>query len=80
MKSADLLKSGTTAALVAFLGVVVPFFAGWGLLWAWGKLTIESIFVGAAMVATSVGITAQVLAAKGLLQERASKNLCAELR
>ena len=29
---------------------------------------IESIFIGAAMVATSVGITAQVLASRGLLQ------------
>ena len=73
VKSSDLLKSGPTAALVALLGIVVPFFAGWGLLWAWGEPRIESIFVGAAMVATSVGITAQVLAAKGLLQERASR-------
>ena len=73
VKSSDLLKSGPTAALVALLGVVVPFFAGWGLLWAWGEPRIEAIFVGAAMVATSVGITAQVLAAKGLLQERASR-------
>src|SRR5256885_16573376 len=31
------------------------------------------MFVGAALVATSVGITAQVLAAKDLLHERASK-------
>jgi Kef-type K+ transport system membrane component KefB len=73
VKSSDLVKSGPTATLVALLGVVVPFFAGWGLLSAWGEPRIESIFVGAAMVATSVGITAQVLAAKGLLQERASR-------
>jgi len=38
---------------------------------------VEALFVGAAMVATSVGITAQVLAAKGLLQERASKVILA---
>ena len=37
---------------------------------------VESLFVGAAMVATSVGITAQVLAAKGL-QQRASKVILA---
>jgi Na+:H+ antiporter len=73
VKSSDLLKSGPTAALVASLGVVVPFFSGWGLLAAWGEPGIESIFVGAAMVATSVGITAQVLAAKGLLQQKASR-------
>jgi Na+:H+ antiporter len=73
VKSSELIKSGPTAALVATLGVVVPFLAGWGLLSIWGQPRIESIFVGAALVATSVGITAQVLAAKGLLQERASK-------
>lgn len=73
VKSSDLIKAGPTAIAVAVLGVVVPFFAGWGLLSIWGEPRIESIFVGAALVATSVGITAQVLAAKGLLQERASK-------
>lgn len=73
VKSSDLVKSGPAATLVALLGVAVPFFAGWGLVAAWGEPRIEGIFVGAAMVATSVGITAQVLASKGLLQERASR-------
>lgn len=77
VKASDLIKSGPIAILVATLGVVVPFFAGWGLLSIWGKPRIESIFVGAALVATSVGITAQVLAAKGLLQEKASKIILA---
>jgi Kef-type K+ transport system membrane component KefB len=73
VKSSDLIKAGPTATAVAVLGVIVPFFAGWGLLSIWGEPRIESIFVGAALVATSVGITAQVLAAKDLLKERASK-------
>ncbi len=73
VKASDLMKSGPTATVVAVLGVAVPFFAGWGLVSAWGEPRIDAIFVGAAMVATSVGITAQVLAAKGLLQERASR-------
>jgi Kef-type K+ transport system membrane component KefB len=77
VKASDLIKSGPTATLVATLGVIVPFFAGWGLLSTWGKPRIESVFVGAALVATSVGITAQVLAAKGLLQEKASKIILA---
>src|SRR5262249_25508856 len=37
----------------------------------------ESVFVGAAMVATSVGITAHFLASKGLLQARASRIILA---
>lgn len=73
IKSSDLIKAGPRATAVAVLGVIVPFFAGWGLLTFWGEGKIESIFVGAALVATSVGITAQVLAAKDLLQEKASK-------
>src|ERR1700739_4685071 len=73
VKSSDLVKTGFTATLVAVLGVVVPFFAGWALLSAWGEPRTESIFVGAAMVATSIRITAQVLAAKALLQEQASR-------
>ncbi len=73
VKSSDLIKAGPTATAVAVLGVIVPFFAGWGLLSVWGETRIESIFVGAALVATSVGITAQVLAAKDLLREQASK-------
>ena len=77
VKASDLMKVGPMAAWVAVLGVVVPFVLGWGLLRLWGEPQIESIFVGAAMVATSVGITAQVLAAKGLLQERASRIILA---
>jgi Kef-type K+ transport system membrane component KefB len=77
VKVSDLLEAGGTASLVAILGVILPFFAGWGLLSLFGEPRIESIFVGAAMVATSVGITAHVLAAKGLLQARASKIILA---
>lgn len=73
IKSSDLISAGPRASAVAVLGVIVPFFAGWGLLSLWGESRIESIFVGAALVATSVGITAQVLAAKDLLHHRASK-------
>ena len=77
VKSSELLKLGGTATLVAVSGVIVPFLMGWGILLAWGSGANEAIFVGAAMVATSVGITAQVLSAKGLLQATASKIILA---
>ena len=77
VKASEFLKVGGTAALVALLGVLVPFGCGWLLARAWELSQIESIFVGAAMVATSVGITAQVLAAKGVLQVRASRMILA---
>jgi Na+:H+ antiporter len=77
VKASALMRMGGTALLVAMLGVVLPFAAGWAIMAAAGVSRIEAIFVGAAMVATSVGITAQVLAAKGLLQERASQIILA---
>jgi Kef-type K+ transport system membrane component KefB len=72
VKSSQLVKVGGTALLVAIAGVVLPFLCGWGISALWGEPRIESIFTGAAMVATSVGITAEVLAARGLLHTRAA--------
>lgn len=77
VKSSELLKVGGTALITAMAGVALPFVMGWGIAEAWGMPKLESIFIGAAMVATSVGITAQVLAARGLLQERASRIILA---
>jgi len=77
VKASELMKVGGTALLVATAGVVVPFFAGWGICALWGEPRLESIFTGAAMVATSVGITAQVLASRGLLDMRASRIILA---
>ncbi len=77
VKASELLRVGGKATLVATVGVIVPFFAGWGILLAWGAPQIEAIFVGAAMVATSVGITASVLSARGLLHEVASQIILA---
>ena len=61
------MRVGGTALVVALAGVILPFVMGWGIATLWGEPRLESIFIGAAMVATSVGITAQVLAARGLL-------------
>ena len=77
VKSTEMLRAGGTGFVVAACGVVVPFFMGWGILSLWGHSRIESIFVGASMVATSVGITAQVLAARGLLSLKASQVILA---
>ena len=77
VRSSDLLRVGGTALVVAIAGVIVPFFAGWAISLAWGEPRIEAIFTGAAMVATSVGITARVLADKGLLDARASQVILA---
>ncbi|HZN11014.1 MAG TPA: cation:proton antiporter [Blastocatellia bacterium] len=72
-KPAEIFRVGRRAALVAVLGVILPFFAGYLLLHLWGRAQIEAIFVGAAMVATSVGITARVLGQMGLLSLEVSR-------
>jgi Kef-type K+ transport system membrane component KefB len=77
VKPSELLRVGPVATLTASLGVVAPFFLGWGLMAMWGAPHLEAIFVGAAMVATSVGITAQVLRAKGLIHDQSSQIILA---
>jgi Kef-type K+ transport system membrane component KefB len=64
---ADILKVGPRAVLVAAGGIVVSFglTAGYGLLV--GEPPVAAIFVATAVVATSIGITARVLADLGLL-------------
>lgn len=77
-RPSEIFKVGRTATVVAVLGVVVPFVAGWGLLSLWpGHSWIEAIFLGAAMVATSVGITARVLSGVGLISAKASRVILA---
>lgn len=72
-KPVAIFRVGKSAALVAVLGVIAPLAGGWLLMRAWGGNAIEALFVGTAMVATSVGITARVLGALGLLDAPTSR-------
>jgi Na+:H+ antiporter len=76
-KPRDLLEVGWTAIAVAVSGVVLPFLLGLWYMKAESHNAVESIFVGAAMVATSVGITARVLADLGALATRAARVILA---
>jgi len=69
----DLKKVGKVAFLVGVLGVLVPF--GMGSVWAHGNGFDwdKSLFVAAAFVATSAGITARVLQELNALQRVESK-------
>lgn len=69
----DLKKVGKSAVLVGVLGVLLPF--GAGALWAHGEgfEWVKSLFVAAAFVATSAGITARVLQELGVLQRTESR-------
>ncbi|HEU4889315.1 MAG TPA: cation:proton antiporter, partial [Thermoanaerobaculia bacterium] len=68
-----LLSVGGAAASVAAVGVLLPFGAGYGVGAALGYPTTVSVFLGAALTATSVGITARVLSDLGHLKSDESQ-------
>lgn len=64
----ELIRVGPKAAVVAVVGVVTPFALGTlGLVYLFHVPVIPSVFAGAALTATSIGITAKVLAEIGRL-------------
>ncbi|MBV8883142.1 MAG: cation:proton antiporter [Chroococcidiopsidaceae cyanobacterium CP_BM_RX_35] len=58
----ELLAVGPQAGIVAIVGVATPFGAGTiGLMTLFGVPAVPAIFTGAALTATSIGITSRVL-------------------
>ena len=72
-KPQDIFRVGKKATLVAVLGVIFPFIAGYVIAILWDGVFVEAMFVGAALVATSVGITARVLGSMGLLEKETAR-------
>ena len=72
-KPQTIFQVGRKATFVGVLGVVLPFIAGYIIASIWGGSFVESMFIGAALVATSVGITARVLGSMGLLDRETSR-------
>ena len=68
-----MLRVGGSATIVAVVGVAAPFALGFLVCWSLGLSSIVSIFAGAALTATSVGITARVLSDLGRLQDPESQ-------
>ena len=67
----ELLKVGTQAAAVAVVGVTFPFIFGFfGLTYFFGVPPLAALFAGAALTATSIGITAKVLQDIGVLKSK----------
>lgn len=56
----ELRKVGATSLSVATIGVIAPMAMGYGAMIAMGETSNTALFVGAALTATSVGITARV--------------------
>ncbi|HEX6587894.1 MAG TPA: cation:proton antiporter [Longimicrobiales bacterium] len=68
-----LLRVGAASGLTAIVGVVLPFVLGWLVATWFGRDALTAIVIGAALTATSVGITARVLSDLGRLQEPESQ-------
>ena len=68
-----LIKAGPASMAVAIVGVVLPFGLGYGVSLALGLSNLVALVTGAALTATSVGITARVLSDLGRLQDPESQ-------
>ncbi len=68
-----LLQVGGSSAVVAIVGVVLPFALGYAVCWMLGLGNLVGIVAGASLTATSVGITARVLTDLNRLQEPESQ-------
>lgn len=66
----ELKKAGIASIWVGIVGVVLPFFLGWLISLAFGYHSLEALFIGGVLTATSVGITARVLQERGWLRSR----------
>ena len=60
-KPQAIFQVGKRAVTVGVAGVLLPFAAGYLIAMWWDGSFVEAMFIGAALVATSVGITARVL-------------------
>lgn len=66
---------GRVAAAVGSAGVVLPFLAGIGLGLALGESSETSVFLGAALAATSAGITSATFLDLGIARSRAARTV-----
>ena len=72
-KVEEMMSVGRTSLIVAFLGVIFPFIFGYLYILIIDHTTVEAMFIGAAMVATSVGITARVFADLGIIEAKVAR-------
>ncbi|BAG14008.1 Na+/H+-exchanging protein [Endomicrobiia bacterium] len=56
----EFLKASGWAMVVAFVGVIVPYFLGYFVFLCFGLTDMQAIFAGAVLTATSVGVTIRV--------------------
>jgi Kef-type K+ transport system membrane component KefB len=72
-KPSEFFRVGPRAFVVAILGVALSFAGGIGFGMAFGFSRLAAIFVGTAIVSTSVGVTARVLKDRGIVRSDVSR-------
>jgi Kef-type K+ transport system membrane component KefB len=72
-KLGDLLRVGPQSIAVALAGMVLPLLLGWGVATALGLHSATAIYTGAALTATSIGITARILADMVMLESNEAR-------
>jgi Kef-type K+ transport system membrane component KefB len=71
----EMREVGRIAVTVGSAGVLLPFLAGIGLGLALGESTETSVFLGAALAATSAGITSATFLDLGIARSRAARTV-----
>ena len=72
-------RAGKSSLLVAILGITISFILGYGVsllfgkMGYWSNIRLTHIFIGAALTATSIGITAGVLSDLGKLRSKEAR-------
>ncbi len=72
-RPSELIRVGRQSLRVATAGIIIPFLLGFAYLMHRQEPVHEAVFVAAAMVATSVGITARVLSDLHVLNTRVAR-------
>ncbi|MEO8092659.1 MAG: cation:proton antiporter [bacterium] len=71
----EMRSVGRTAGAVGVAGVALPFAGGYAVALALGEDANTALFVGAALAATSVGITSALLESLGALRTRIARTI-----
>jgi Kef-type K+ transport system membrane component KefB len=70
LEMAELLRSGRVASMAGTLGVIIPLIGGYLTALLFGLGSTEAVFIGLALSATSVSISAQTLMELGVLRSK----------
>jgi len=73
MDLGEMRRVGASAMSVAIAGIVLPFASGYGVALALGQPSRTAMFIGAALTATSVGITARAFGDLRMLASKESR-------